>query len=378
MVAMLSARVGSLVLAMLVNGCGGAPEGATPKAKPTAPSPEPAPKPTTAEPTPKPTPVPYAPLRALPEITVTAPTTACPELPALPGDASEARKALHPYAGALRRLACEPELFGRSTSELREALGLPAEAEVDFSGLRGARLRLPGAPTVADVAAVFGIAAPQIYVTWQAYHPRTSLGTNPSTGAFDLWGPGKVWLGVAHEVDRYGDDVGKVAILPAPPELGVDLTVMVGMPDDVVAMKPDPDAIPLVISALEQLAARPEQLAGKPDEVAAQVGLAGERFRIAETSLHSRDRVTRGVSIDPRRTTLPAAELAAALGLSNPKATSVNREHDVWNMSAGETTQIGWKGLELELQLSSPEGNAETQPLGDLEVTFLTVMPAGS
>lgn len=364
------------MLAWLATGCGATDGAPKPETRPTtaAPSPEP----TKPEPGPKAPPEPYVPARALPEITVTAPTTTCPELPALPGDASEPRKALHPYAVALRRLACEPELFGKSTSELREALGLPVAAELDFSGLRGVRLRLPGEPTVADVAAVFGIAEPRVHVTWQAYHPRTALGTNASSGAFDLWGPGKVWLDVVHEVDRYGDDAGEEKILPAAPEARVGVTVLVGMPEAVVAMKPDPDAIPLVVSALEQLAARPERLASKPDEVAAQVGLAGERFRVAETSLHSGDRVTRGVSIDPRRTTLPAAALATALDLPNPQATSVNREHDVWNMSAGGTTQIVWKGLALELQLSSPEGTAGTQPLGDLEVTFITIMPAGA
>jgi hypothetical protein len=90
------------------------------------------------------------------------------------------------------------------------------------------------------------------------------------------------------------------------------------------------------------------------------------------------DTVTRGVSIDPRRTTLPATELAAALGLSDPKAFSVNREHDVWNISASGTTQIVWKGLALELQLSSPKGDAGTQPLDGLEVTFITILPAGA
>lgn len=175
---------------MLVAGCGGAAEGtssrAETKATPmsgAAPATKPTPTPTPeATPNPALPSAPYVPTRPLPEIVVVDPASTCPELPALPTDASEDRKALHQRAAAIRRLACEPALFARTTDELRTALGLSPEDELEFSGLRGVRLRLPGEPTVADVAAVFGIASPQVHVTWQAYHPRTSLGTNPTTG----------------------------------------------------------------------------------------------------------------------------------------------------------------------------------------------------
>jgi hypothetical protein len=384
---MLGARARFLSLALLVTGCGGSDGSATKteqKGTPTVPSPE-ATKGTPEQkaapeqkgtPEQKAAPEPFVPAQPLPEITVTKPAAPCAELPALPGDASEARKALEPYAVALRRLACEPDLFAKSSTELAKALGLPADAKLEFSDLRGVRLELPGEPTVADVAAVFGIAEPRIHLKWQAYHPMTSLGTNPTTGAFDLWGPGKLWIGVENDVDRYGDDAGKEEVLPAPPETRVEKSVIVSMPDDVVAMAPDADAIPLVVAALEKLAARPQTLAGKPEDVATEVGLAGERFTLAETSSHSGDTVTRGVSIAPRRTTLPAPALAAALGLSDAKAICDNREHDKWSIKAGETTEIAWKGLVLDLWLSSPESDEKTVPLDGLEVTFIRVMPA--
>jgi hypothetical protein len=331
-----------------------------------------------AEPEVKAEPKPYVPTRALPEIIVTNPGHACPELPAAAAAESESRKLLRPYAVALRRLACEPELFGKTTLELRNELDLPAEADLEFSGLRGVRLQLPEGLSVGDVAAVFGIETPQIHLTWQAYHAQTSLGTSATTGTFDLWGPGRLWLGVAHEVDRYGDDAGKEKILPAPSEAHVDATAMVGMPTAVVAMPPDADAIPLVVAAMEQLAARPELLAKDPAEVAKAIGLEGERFRLSETSLHTEGKVTRGISIASQRTTLPAAALVETLGLRDAKALNVNREHDVWNIEAGGTTEIPWKGLELSFDLSSPEGDMETQPLGDLEITFMTIRPPAS
>jgi hypothetical protein len=227
---------------------------------------------------------------------------------------------------------------------------------------------------VADVTAVFGITNPQVHVTWQAYHPITMLGTNPTTGLFDLWGPGRVNLGVAHEVDRYGDDAGEEKILPAAGELAVSTSVIVGMPDSVVTTAPDPDAVPMVVAALELLAARPELLARPPAEVAAAVGLAGERFRVDDTSSHHADgTVERGVSIDPERTVLPAAALAEALALPDAKAVSVNREHDVWELQAGGTTRIAWKGLALDIGLSSPKDGDSPRPLGTLEVGFIRV-----
>ncbi|MCX4247685.1 hypothetical protein [Paraliomyxa miuraensis] len=391
---MIEARRWLVWIAMLAMGCGGgSPRGTAPSEGKGTPEAKDAPEgkgPIDTKASPEPTPItearperlqvpdPYVPTRALPEIIVNDPGSTCPELPALAADASEARKALHPHAVAVRRLACEPMLYGKTTEELRTELGLAPEAKVEISGIGSARLELPVELTVGDVAAVFGIATPSVHLTWQAYHARTSLGTNATTGAFDLWGPGRVWLSVRYEVDRYGDDSGKEKVLPAAPELSVASSISIGMPSAVVSIAPDPDAIPLIVTALDTLAAKPELLEGKPEEVAGQIGLAGERFRMAETSTHSGDTVTRGLSIDPRRTTVPAAALAAALGLPDPRAVNVNREHDVWQIEAGGTTEIPWKTLELEFDLSTPEDSAGTQPLGTLEVGFLAVMPRGS
>lgn len=324
-----------------------------------------------------PTTEPYTPTRALPEITVANPGAACAALPAPRARESEARAALRPYAVAVRRLACEPELYGKTSAELARALDLPADADLDFSGLRSVRLKLPEELSVGDLAAVFGIADPQIHVTWQAYHALTFLGTNATTGDFDLWGPGAVSIGVGHEVPRYGEDEGIEKIIPAPAELSASSWVYVGMPERVVGLKPDPDAIPLLVSALGQLAARPALLSGEPSKVKEEIGLSGERFRVSETSSRSEGKVTRGVGINPRRTTVPAAALADALGLVDAKAYNVNAEHDVWHIEAAGTTQIAWNGLELEFEVSSPESDDLRQPLGALEVEFVFVMPLG-
>jgi hypothetical protein len=360
---MLGARSWVVSIAMLVLGCdGGAGEG-------TAPKPE-----VESAPTPTPTPTPEAELPTgthvpmLPEIVVTNPGHACPELPALPADASEARKALHLYTVALRRLACEPELFRKTTDELRAELGLPAEAELDFSGLRDVQLKLPGQPTVADMAAVIGIDSPQIHVTWHAYLAIPRLGTNPTTAAFDRWGPGTMDLRVAYRVPRRRPGEPRLDVLPASPELAVRPSVIVGMPQAVVTMKPDPAAIPMLVTALERLTAEPELLAGELKEVAAGLGLQGERFSLWEPSSRSSDTIARSIGIAPGRTTLPAVELVNALGLRFARARCYNLEHDSWAVEVGTRTAIPWNGLELEIGLSSPRKRATVQPLEGLEV----------
>jgi hypothetical protein len=238
-------------------------------------------------------------------------------------------------------------------------------------------MTLPEGVTVGDLAVVLGIATPQVKLTWQAYHALTYLGTDPTSGDFDLYGPGTLHLTVGFEVDRYGADAGKEKVIAAPRDAVVGRAVRIGMSDATVKLVADADAVPLVISALEQLAASPEILALKPDEARPRIGLGDERYRVAETSIHGAT-VTRGLSINPRRTVLPAADFAAALGLTGARATNVNREHDVWKLEAGGTTQLRWRGLELEVDVDVEHSDGNSVALDGLEVSFITVFPAGA
>jgi len=297
-------------------------------------------------------------------------------VPILGAEATEAQRRLTPYATALRRLACEPALYAMTNAALAAELGLPAEADVGFDGPRTTHVTLPEGVNVGDVAVALGIAAPQVKVTWQAYHAITRLGTDPTSGDFDMHGPGVVRIDVAFEVDRYGKDAGVVRVIAAPRDAEVGRTVRVEMSAAAVKVVGDDDAVKLLVSALEQLAASPELLKLQPGEAKPRIGLGDDRYRVSETSIHGTT-VVRGLGINPQRTVLPAADLAAALGLADAHATNVNREHDVWKLEAGGTTRIRWRGLELDVDVEVDRAEDKDVPLDGLEVSFMTVYPAG-
>lgn len=325
----------------------------------------------------RPVPTPYVPRSELPTLEVSAAPTSCPALPTLGADASEAQQRLASYAVALRRLACEPALYAKTGAALAAELGLPAAAEVGFDGPRTTRLTLPEGVTVGDLAPVLGIAEPQVKLTWQAYHAGTALGSNKTSGALDMYSPGTVHVAVDFEVDTYGEDAGKEKVFPAPRDAKVGRRVQVQMSEAAVKFVADEDAVALVVSALALLDADPGLLALKPDEARPRIGLADERYRVAETAIHG-EKIVRGLSINPQRTVLPAAAFAAALGLADARATCVNREHNVWNLEVGGTTQIRWRGLELDVDVDVDRSDSRSVPLDGLVVSFMTIYPARS
>lgn len=318
---------------------------------------------------------PYTPRAELPRFEVSTAPTTCPAVPTLGAEATAAQRRLSPYAAAVRRLACEPALYTLSSAALLAELGLPAEADVGFDHPRATRVILPEDTTVGDVAVAFGIVAPQVQMTWQAYHAIAHLGTNPTTGDFDLYGPGTVRFVVAMEVDNDGNDAGKEKVVAAPRDAVVRRRVHVGMSAAAVKIVADEDAVPLVVSALEQLDAHPEILSLKPGEARPRMGLGDERYRVAETSIHG-ETIVRGLSINPQRTVLPAAAFAAALGLADARVTNVNDEHNIWNLEVGGTTRIRWRGLELEVNIDVDQGHGRSMALDGLAVSFMTIYPA--
>lgn len=327
-------------------------------------------QPAKPEPTPEPQPTPvepFVPKTALAPIEVNAPAFECPALPeSISGPSIE-------IARVLRRLACEPELFGLSADDLAAKLELPVGVAVSFTDPAAVMVEITNMPPVTELAAALGIDKPVARLQWVAYHDQWWLGSNPETGELDRYRPGVINIQVLHEAEE-SDPPGKVVPLTAEMK-ATSGHVMVGMPDGVVNLAPDPEAVTQLATAMQILAAKPAMLAEEPEAVAEQLKLAGERFRVARTSLHGDGTKIDGISFQPLRTVIPADALATALGLVDARAASINREHDVWKIEAGSTTAIPWKGLELAIDVEPLEKRDKTTTLAGATVEFITILP---
>lgn len=336
-------------------------------------------KTTTAAPDPAPDPDPqaapelYTPTTAVPPTTVTAPPGSCDPLPATPKDADAGRKHAAALAGVIRRLSCEPELYAKSALELSETLELPEDITVSFSGPTSVRVETPSWPRAKVLADALGIKEPAARLHWNAYHDQWYLASDPETGGLDLFEPGNVTIMVSHDADR-DDPMGKIVSVTDDMDLGG--VVFVSMPEGTVTMAVDPEGLKQMVAAMEVLAADPTMMAKQPEEVAKQLGLEGERFRVAGTSLHRGDTKINGISIQPMRTRIEADALAKALGLENARAVNTNREHDVWNVEVGGTTQLSWRGIRLEIDVDVADGGDRHTTLAGAEAGFISMMPA--
>lgn len=360
-----------------VLGCESKP--VTPDPKPEL-EPEPAPDPpTTAAPDPAPLPVAapakpelYTPGSAVPPISIAAPGRDCPPLPRLARDTGDEAKHARKIAEVIRRLSCEPEQFAKSAEALNDALALDGDLTVSFSGPTTARIETKTWPTAKQLANALGIEKPGARLHWNAYHDQWYLASDLETGALDLFGPGEATIMISHEADR-DDPMGKV--VPLTDEMKLRGFVSVSMPESAATMAPDVEGLKQLAAAMRVLAADPSNLAKEPEEVAKILQLEGERFRLARTSLHSGDSKIDGISIQPMRTRIPADELANALGLKDAVARNANREHDVWKVKHGGSTDASWSGVVLEIRVDVAEkGNRETTLKG-AEVEFISLRP---
>jgi hypothetical protein len=361
-------RVRALVLGFLLCSCTpSAPDGNTSvttdnkDAQPAKPEPTPEPQPTPVE-------QPFVPSTPVAPITVTAPAFECPPLPdSITGPSAE-------IARVLRRLACEPELFGLSATDLATKLELPTGVTLHFTDPAAVSVEIATMPPVTELAAALGIDKPVVRLQWVAYHDQWWLGSNPDTGELDRYRPGVINIQVLHSAEQ-SDPPGKVVPLTAemPATSG---HVMVGMPDGVITLGPDAEAVTQLATAMQILAAKPAMLAQEPGSVTEQLKLTGERFRVARTSLHGGGGKIDGISIQPLRTKIPADALATALGLVDAKAASINREHDVWNIEVGSTTNILWNGVVLEIDVEPVEKQDKTTTLVGATVGFISMLPA--
>lgn len=334
------------------------PTGQAAKPDPAAPA-EPDPTPTSLEP--------YTPSAPLGPITVNPPAFDCPALPtSITGVSTD-------LARVLRQLACEPALFALTADELSKKLALPAGVTVRFLDPAAVEVAIETMPPVLELAAALGIDKPVARLQWVAYHDQWWLGSNPETGDLDRYGPGVINIQVNHHAES-DDPPGKVVPLTAEMEARSGL-VVVGMPNSVIQLGPDTEALTQLATAMQLLAATPAMLAEEPEVVAEKLELVGERFEVARVSLHGGATKINGISIQPTRTQIPADKLAEALGLADARAASINREHDVWNIEVGSSTNILWNGIVLEIDVDPVDKSDPTTTLAGATVEFITMLP---
>jgi hypothetical protein len=316
----------------------------------------------------------YTPTTDVPPTSINFPGGSCPKLPKPDAKANEDAKRTAQLAAALRRAACEPQLYAMPANDLSAELDLPSGVTVSFNSPGGLTFAIEPAPSTKDLAAALGIKKPVARLRWNAYHDSWWLGSNPDNGELDLYSPGVINIGLSHEADR-DDPQGKVVAFQESMAMGA--SIWVGMPDGVVTMGPDGEGMKQLTSAMSVLAGDPAMLDKEPEDVAKLLQLEGERWRVARTSLHSEGNVINGISIQPMRTLIPADALADALGIEDAKAENVNREHDVWNMSGGAkgSTQLSWKGISIEIDVTPADGSNRTTTLAGATADFISIRP---
>jgi hypothetical protein len=353
-----------LMLGLFPCSCGGHERSGEPATSTSAAAAQPTGEPTPSEPTPI---EPYIPTTALAPIALGAHSFECPALPsAATGPSAE-------IARVLRRLACEPELFTLGVDDLPSTLELPAGTSVHFSSASAIVVEIADMPPTLELAAALGIDKPVARLQWNAYHDQWWLGSNPDTGALDRYGPGVINIRVEHEAVE-SDPPGK--LVPITEEMVASGYVMVAMPEGMITLAPDPDGLIQLTTAMRILAATPAMLAEDPQAVAKRLGMVSERFRVDRTSLYGSGEKVDGISIDPARTVIPADELAKALGLVDARAVNVNREHDVWKIEAGSSTQLQWNGLVVDIDIEVVDDSEKTTSLAGATVEFITMLPA--
>jgi hypothetical protein len=314
---------------------------------------------------------PFVPSTALAPITVNAPAFECPALPkSIAGPSIE-------IARVLRRLACEPELFALSTSELTTKLDLPPGVTFHFTAPAAVIVEVEHEkiPPLAELAAALGIDKPVVHLEWEGgpSHGYSRLGSNPDTGELDRYRPGVIVIPIDHFIQ---ESQPPVEVTP----LMADMRVWFGqfaveMPDGVITLGPDPEGVTQLATAMRILAAKPAMLAEKPESVAQQLKLTGERFSIGDADGPSHG-VDPGVSFQPTRTVIPADALASALGLVDARAASINRHHDVWRMAVGENTHhIEWNGVMLEVEVEPVDKRDDDTTLVGATVEYITMRP---
>jgi hypothetical protein len=306
--------------------------------------------------------------KLVPAVKVTQAPGECAPLAPLPKNATEDQKALRPVAEALRKVSCNPTVFGMSKADAIKALKL--DTPVDLKLYRQAAVvELPKAVAAKDVVAAFGIDAPKMRAEPAGMRLRWALGTGDEGKAPKLWGVGElgVELDAAGRGPESSDEVADI-----PDDATVRGALRLVMPQDLLAYEDDPDAAAVVANAIIAIAHEPGLLGDKPGKMQARLG---ERYSVSPYSVGSGGEARKGFSIRPQRTELSAAALAKNLALPSPSHETIGIHDANPNRLASDgETEISWHGLELEVEL---ESRAPKRPgLDGWEVTSIDVLPA--
>lgn len=314
-----------------------------------------------------------APLPPLPDtpthFNVTTPPAANAQCKPLPTKKNE----FSPVAAATRRLACEPALFLLSGSELRKELALPADHTVELGGTSSVSLRFPKGKS-ADLAAAMGVTG--------AVAKRRNAGawgwriwdlvTDPKSGAFELWGPGKIHIGV--NVDEAGRD-DKVETLDLE-HATVDGYIGVTMPESVLPRVDDTLASQHLVAGLNKIADDKKNLSAEPPEVAKLAGLTSERFRLSRRAVGTGPDSIKGIDVWTARTQIAAGPVIEALELSGKIEHSRAHDSDEHLLFLGTKSEFGWRGLKVELRFEKREGPAADGAYGAWLLEGITLMPS--
>lgn len=291
--------------------------------------------------------------------------------PLAPGGSDATRQ----LAAAIRKLACEPELYYLPVSEVRRQLDLPGGAELRFNGPRSLELRLDAPPPARDVARVAGLEKPVITTAKRGAWAVRSwyLGANPMSGELDLWGPGRALVGVKHQREPE-DTTGTVKPLGSEVLTG---WISITMPADVVVVKDDALAVTMLQRAAEALADGPELLSREPADVAKAVGLDDPRFRVSRRSLNKGGGAFLGIDIWTARTQLDGQATLAALGIEGTVEPEKAHDSDDYVLTSGSDARQVWRGVHVELAFEPREGvsASKTSAAKDFVLERLTIMP---
>lgn len=314
-------------------------------------------------------PVTLAPLPDAPtHFGVASPPAANPTCKPLPAT----KNAYSPVAKAARRLACEPALFLLAGSELRKELALPDDHKVELVGASTVTLRFPKGKSAELAAAMGATGAIAKRRNAGAWGWRIwDLVTDTKTGAFELWGPGKIHIGVG--VDEAGKD-DKVETLGLE-HATLDGYLAVTMPEDVLPRVDDTVASQHLLAGLNKIADDKKNLAAEPAEIAELAGLASERFRLSRRAIGTGPDAIKGIDVWTARTQIAAGPVIEALELSGTIEHDHAHDSDGYLLYLSGKSEFGWRGLKVELSFEKREGAAADGKYGEWLLSGITLMP---
>ncbi|MGE0325240.1 MAG: hypothetical protein AB7S68_23145 [Polyangiaceae bacterium] len=299
--------------------------------------------------------------------------------PALPDGSGLA----HELARVTRELACTPELFYKTPSEVEAALKLPEGVTFRFSGPRFVELRFEKGFAAAELAKAMGVKEPVITTASRGAWATRSwyLGSNQTSGEMDIWSPGKALVGVGHH-GELEDTIGTVKKLGDEPLTGY---IIVSMPEAVVGVKDDEVAWKMLQHAVTKLAGKRKLLEQEPEVIAKELGIDDPRFRVTRVSVGTGPSAVKGIDIWMARTQIAAAPVITTFGFKgkieherahDSDAIVLHQEGTPFGTSGDEHT---WHGLSIRPSFDPRKGVklGDVNDPKDYTLEGLRIMPRG-